>query len=111
MSDTPKTDALVQEAEKICLEAGLSGMFFWREMYGRLLSRMRREEIEGKFAEPEDTFRKDAERYAILRRWMVVNDYYIKGLPQAQTESDIDRICDQELEKSEPQLPAEGEKP
>lgn len=47
MSDTPETDAIVRDAEEMCLRAGLSGMEFWREMYGILLSRMRRRETEG----------------------------------------------------------------
>jgi hypothetical protein len=44
---------------------------------------------------------RDALRYAVLRRWLVDEEYFIKGMPQAQTRDEVDALCDAEIAKAE----------
>lgn len=46
-------------------------------------------------------YKREELRYAVLRRWMVDEDYCIKGMPQAGTREDVDRLCDAEIAKAE----------
>lgn len=47
---------------------------------------------------PSATMRWDR-RYIVLRDWLTKRDYFIKGLPQANTPDEVDAIIDAEIER------------